>query len=135
MWQLPALTLREGKHLQPSGNTLRILTENHCQHLKAILAWPKCMYFYKKKSSYNGIITVCTFRMWKCFWLLQGFRNIISECSFCIISIFIISLYRLYGEKTQEYETFFGSACFFSSKMQFYSQAFITLLEFPFLWE
>lgn len=52
------------------GHTKDSYRENECQHLTAILAWPKCMYFYFKKPSYSGIITVYTFRIWKCCWLL-----------------------------------------------------------------
>lgn len=48
--------------------------------------------------------------MWKCCLLLQGFKNILSECSFCITSIFILS--KILWGTNQEWD-FFGSACFF----------------------
>lgn len=93
VWQLPLLTLGGKESIYSLlEHTKDCYRENYCQHLKAILAWPKCIYFYFKKSLCNGIIIICTFRIWKCCWLFQGFGNILSECSFCIISIFVISI-------------------------------------------
>lgn len=53
-----------------------------------------------------------------------------------VISLFLSSLYKLYREKKeQECEAFLGFAGFFTLIIQCSSQAFVTLLVFPFLWE
>lgn len=50
--------------------------------------------------------------------------------------MFIISLYKLYRKKKeQECEAFLGFVCFFTFKIECYSQAFVTLLVFLFLWD
>lgn len=55
-----------------------------------------------------------------------------------VISLFLSSLYKLPREKRtreQECEAFLVWVCFFTFKIQCYSQAFVTLVVFLFLWD